>query len=194
MKKNRLFILGIFTVMVALVSLSLVSGTWAKYTSTVSGQATATVAKWGWAYEGNNLDLTSNPQTIEFNLFQTRYDSDGSTPETDVKANLIAPGTSGKFDLEFANKSEVNAEYKVHFTVTNTSNVPLEYNVNGQGWKSTLDDITTAVQVAMETGTAKIEVEWRWAFESGADPADTTLGIDTPTVTVKAEITFEQVD
>ena len=69
MKRNKLFILGICTVMVALVSLSLVSGTWAKYTSTVSGSSAARVAKWDVVYTDNAATATSgakNSQTINF--------------------------------------------------------------------------------------------------------------------------------
>ena len=37
MKKNRILIAGVITAFVALITLSLVSGTWAKYTSQVQG-------------------------------------------------------------------------------------------------------------------------------------------------------------
>ena len=47
MKKNKLFLLGLFVVFAAVLSLSLVSNTLAKYTTSDSGSDTARVAKWG---------------------------------------------------------------------------------------------------------------------------------------------------
>ena len=116
MRKNRLFILGIFTVMVALVSLSLVSGTWAKYTSTVSGKDTARVAKWD--VKVNTVKGASTKQTVTFDLFSTTaiLDTKDGLAETDVTnnpdddKNVIAPGTKGKVTFTLRNDSEVSAE------------------------------------------------------------------------------------
>ena len=191
MKKQRFFMLGIITVLVAVLSLTFVSSTFAKYTSTVSGNDTATVAKWGWEYNGTALSAT--PAALTFDLLQTRYDSNGTDEETDVKTGLIAPGTQGKFELVFKNTSEVNANYTVDFTV-NEAGVPLQWKLNDGEWADDLADITSAVAVAMETGESTVVVQWRWAFNSGDDEHDTDLGFTTPDISVSVNVVFTQID
>ena len=193
MRKNRLFILGIFTVMVALVSLSLVSGTWAKYTSTVSGSDSARVAKWAFT----TVDLAH--EKVEFNLFNSIKDSNGTDAETDVAANLIAPGTSGSFSFSVKNESEVNAVYTVAYT-SNEAGVPLVFSTDGSSWVGTLEELNVT-DAAFDMGdTVNITVHWKWAFEGGEaagwqDSNDTSLGTTgTAEPTVAISLTFTQVD
>lgn len=208
MRKNRLFILGIFTVMVALVSLSLVSGTWAKYTSTTSGSDTAKVAKWEWVLNGEDPVATA---TGIVDVFSTVYDTDGTTDETDVDGNLIAPGTSGSFQFELTNKSQVTGAYAIVLEETNTSNVPLQYSLNGTDWYDSIAELNAAnaTELANTLAIGALEkvvtVSWRWVFdneESGdghdgqTNGTDTTLGAWTtqPEVKINYTITLVQVD
>ena len=201
MKRNKLFILGICTVMVALVSLSLVSGTWARYTSTVSGSDTATVAKWNWTYNGGSLATTGEGEKLTFGLFETIVDTvDGATDE-DVDAGLIAPGTKGQFKLSFTNASEVNAEYTVTFS-SSEEVAPIEYSLDGSHWVDTIAELSTTpgspVQVDMGQ-SAEITVYWQWAFEPAAggtwtNADDTALGLTPVTHKVTATVVFDQVD
>ena len=191
MRKNRLFILGIFTVMVALVSLSLVSGTWAKYTSTVSGEDSARVAKWAFT----TVDLAA--EEVEFNLFNSTGDYNN------VAANdgsLIAPGTSGSFTFSVKNESEVNAVYTVAYT-SNEAGVPLVFSTDGTNWVGTLEELNVTNEAFNMGATANITVHWKWAFEGGEaagwqDSNDTSLGtaatLAEPTVSIS--LTFTQVD
>lgn len=196
MKKNLMFKLGLFSAALVLVATCLVTGTWAKYTTTVTGTDTATVAK--WSIEVNDSSITVASPTVTFDLFNTIKDTDGTNDETDVAANLIAPGTSGLFELKVENLSEVNATYEISFTETNAANVPLQYSTDGTTWKDSIADINVAATaIAMETGTATVKVQWRWVFSTNAagDAADTTIGQGAPaTVTVAATITVTQVD
>lgn len=193
-------------VLVAIVAVGayFVSGTYAKYTSTMSGKGSASVAKWAWKI--NDRDFTTADSVSEeftFNPFASIKDSDGSA-ETDVDTNLIAPGTSGNVTLDITNNSEVNAEYKVEFEVTkNTSNIPLEYSLDGQNWVSDIADLnlgtTTPIAIAMKGGKAtQSNLQWRWVFEADRDAADTALGFAAnttrPEVEVKATVTVTQVD
>lgn len=197
MRKNRLFILGIFTVMVALVSLSLVSGTWAKYTSSVSGSDSARVAKWEFTL--NSVAVTNSavatPQNVTFDLFKTIKDTDGSA-ETDLSAidgSIIAPGTQGSFDLVINNTSEVNATYSIDYTITNEDSIPVQFSVDGTNWSSSLEDVA-ATPIAHTNGTKTITVQWKWAFD-GNDNVDTLLGLDGDAeISVAVKITFTQVD
>ena len=194
MKKQRFFMLGIITVLVAVLSLTFVSSTFAKYTSTVSGSDLARVAKWAW--EINDDALAKGATELTFNLFDTINDTkDPYGAETDVKAELLAPGTQGQFVLKFDNLSEVNATYAVDWTLTNTKSVPLEFSIDGTNWKSNLDELDIdPTTLNMLTGTATVTIQWRWSF----DGDDTALGFDAAAadieVIVKAAVTFTQVD
>ena len=214
MKRNRLFILGIVTVLVALLSLTLVSGTFAKYTSTATGSDTAKVAK--WSVEVNDHQIANNdPQTVDFNLFEVAkvYDTNGvtdftaaGTDDADVKNGsedaLIAPGTWGKCAVVIENLSEVTAKATVTFAQTNGSNVPMEYSLDGSAWTSNIGTLSvTTADLAIESGSETVNLWWRWVFEGGTDAldtADTALGIaaqtTAPSVVVTATIVAEQVD
>ncbi len=189
MKKQRFFMLGIITVLVAVLSLTFVSSTFAKYTSNVSGDDTARVAKWEWTYVAG-----TGGDEIEFDLFNTVKDSDGNT-ESDVKVGtgetIIAPGTQGSFELVFGNASEVNAEYLVEFDVTNADNIPVEFSTDNAHWASSISDLSAVINMG---AGASNTIYWRWVF-NGDDGDDTALGeVGTATVTVKATVTWTQID
>lgn len=196
-KDNKLVKFTMFVLLITIVVIVLVSGTYAKYTSDASGSATATVAK--WQIKANGTDITVDDATIAFNLFETINDTGNTAVETDVINNKIAPGTAGKFDLKIDNLSEVTAEYSIDFVLTNTSNIPIEFSTDGTTWKTTLDTINSTSNLTAGTGTDTVTVQWRWVF-NGNDGTDTTLGIvaqatDTaPIVIVKATLTATQVD
>lgn len=192
MKKMSLFALLLAAVLVTSYS---VSGTYAKYTSTFSGTSdSARVAK--WAFEINDGAVTDS---FTFNLFDTVNDTKTSAAETDVKVGegetIIAPGTTGSFDIKLENLSEVNATYTVDYTVTNTNSIPVEFKVGDGEWSTELADVTTPVAVNMG-GQDSITIQWRWTFEEeGRDAADTLLGSNgTAKIEVKADITVIQVD
>ena len=188
-----------FTMLVlilTMLSLCLVSNTYAKYTSTFAGSDTAIVAKW---------DVSAGDASTTIDLFNSSkiYDTNGvtdytqgGTDDTDVKNGnadgIIAPGTWGSFSYSVSNNSDVNATYTVDYTVT-AANVPLEWSIDGSTWSTNLSNVSTT---ALNMGaTANVTVYWRWAF-NGDDTADTTLGTATtlarPEVTITT--TFAQVD
>ncbi len=206
MKKNKVLLLGIITVFVAIFSLTLVSGTWAKYTSSVQASDEARVAKWAWAVNGDDVVAGTAQKDLVFDLFNTIYDSEGQT-ENDVKKDenttIIAPGTSGSFVVEIENLSEVTGQYAIEFTVKQTSadgneeivTIPLEYSVNDGTWASTLSAISASDATKLAaSASATVTVQWRWAFEGNDDANDTKLGIAAPSITVTAKLTFTQVD
>ncbi len=88
MKKNRMMRLVSVLLICVLLTTSIISGTFAKYTTEGSVTDTARVAKWGI-----KIDVTSG-------LFAMTYNSpDTTTPTVTVSSsddsNLVAPGTSG---------------------------------------------------------------------------------------------------
>lgn len=188
-----------FTMLVlilTMLSLCLVSNTYAKYTSTFAGSDTAIVAKWDVSAgdASTTIDLFNSSKIYDTNNV-TDY-TQGGTDDTDVTNGtadgIIAPGTWGSFSYSVSNNSDVNATYTVDYTVT-AANVPLEWSVDGSTWSTNLSNVSTT---ALNMGaTANVTVYWRWAF-NGDDTADTALGTATtlarPEVTITT--TFTQVD
>ena len=202
MKKNRILIAGVITAFVALITLSLVSGTWAKYTSQVQGTDTAKVAKWSFTYDGKDIQKVTE---ADIKLFDANkiYDLDESgnvstTVDTDVKTGtdkaIIAPGVGGLYQVEVVNNSEVNAKYEVSYElVTGSAAVPLEFSTDNKTWGD-LNSVAKSLTALDQTKSATITVYWRWAFDANRDADDTKLGIAEGNVTIKVTITFTQVD
>ena len=213
MKKNRTMRIAVLMLALSLLTCCFVGSTFAKYTSSASGSSTATVAKWSINVEGTEIAVTGAPKTVAFDLFTTINDTKApGGDETDVADNLIAPGTTGSFELNIANNSEVTAEYDILYTISNTSNVPLEFSLTGaeDSWTSdiaTLNATNVRLEYADDAETdgvderaSSVTVYWRWVFTTDAsgDTADTALGIAAqtaaPKVTVTASIVVDQVD
>lgn len=208
MKKARnVFLFAL--VLLSVISMGSVAGTYAKYTSNSSFTDQARVAKW-------DIKLNNNQMTQNFtiDLFKTvNKDTDGSD-ETDVKEGtttekIIAPGTQGEFTFNIKNDSEVNANVKMDWTgYNNDDNIPIKFKgtitaadgtVTSTDW---LDDITSILTTptALEmTKTVSVKVEWKWDYEAddvdAGDVVDTTLGeTGTAVVIVAGKVVATQVD
>ncbi|MBR3229950.1 MAG: hypothetical protein IKF91_03890 [Bacilli bacterium] len=191
-KEKRLtsiVILGLFIAMIAVIA---VSGTYAKYTTKFEGTDTATIAKWDVSVTG----ISSS----SIDLFKTIKDTGGTNNETDVAAaKMIAPGTSGSFNIVLTNQSDVPAKYTVSFEETNPLGAKIVYSVNGTDCASLAACGIDETAVAMTNGSATIPVAWRWEYDDDNDTQDTTVGVNAKTaadktVTVKATLNVTQVD
>lgn len=184
MKKNRMMRLASVLLVLCLLTTSIISGTFAKYTSTTEATASATVAKWDVKLDGKAFN-----ETITFDFTEKWTDSDGNA-ETDVVSKKLAPGTKGSFDLEVSNTSEVNAQFKINFDFTALNGLPLTftYKIGGDAYT-----VGNFVAIGMNE-TKTVTVTWEWPFERNADAADTTLGEAAGTFNVSATVVAEQVD
>lgn len=202
MKNNKTVKFMALVLFVTILAIILVSGTYAKYTTSVTGSDTATVAKWSIKLGDEDI-AKSTEKTFTIDLFSTITNTNGSE-EKNVKetdGSLIAPGTMGSFTLaSLKNESEVNAKYSVTYTLTNESGVPLEFTTNKDdesSWKSDFTAINVSDEnLAMDATATTATVYWRWAFtkDTARDTSDTALGTTTPTVTLTAKIDVEQAD
>lgn len=221
MKKNKMMRTASVLLVAALMTTSMISGTFAKYTTSVEAGDTAVVAKWsvgatlnnasfGSATDSKTVDIFS--QSAVYDTKDANYKSDGTVDKNVIEATdgtaIIAPGTWGKFTYTLSNDSDVNATYAVTYTV-DEKNVPLEWSTNGSTWTDNLSNIAdTAINMPTIKGTATTidqTVYWRWAFEgkdssvnttAQTDTADTTLGTAETLAnpSVKIAVTFTQVD
>ena len=112
--KAWLHFIAIVLTVVTIVSLAVGLFAWSRYTTTQSGNATASVAKWNF-----NLSLKSGTTSVSGNssldLATTQY-----AASTHVAEGRIAPGTSGQFDIEIdTSGTEVSMVYDVTIAMTN---------------------------------------------------------------------------
>ena len=197
MKKNKTMRLAAILLVCVLLTTSVISGTFAKYTSQASAYDTARVAKWDIQLNGESIAENK----FKFDLFDT-VNGAGAGDETGndlhvkdgTDVAIIAPGTSGSFAIELQNKSEVTAAYTIDYTVFNPAGIPVKFSVDGTTWGD-LADVTDPVVLAMDASATTVNVQWKWDFDGTRDAADTALGLrGADTITVTAAITVNQVN
>lgn len=224
MKRNKLFLLGLFVVFAAVLSLSLVSSTFARYTTTNNGSDTARVAKWGVEITVGNFDA--------FDAAYAKDDASATTISTvsvvaaDSK-NVLAPGTTRNLvglDIAGAPEVAVRVTYAAELTLTNwkvggTDYCPLIFTVGTEEYyigKTGIEDVAqlkAAVEAAIAEYTAEYDansdlsgagapvVSWKWEIDQATVPGqtnekDTALGnaATAATVTLTITATVTQID
>lgn len=220
-KKNLIARLGVLALVFTLVTTTLVSGTYSKYVTQVTGSDTARVAKFAFNLSDSKGGVahTQAVTTGTFNIFDntdagvfintTNIGSDGK--------KLIAPGTTGTVTFSVSNSSEVKVTQLFAISETNTGNIPVYYTYKTKNYSSILTgtgidgnlaalatalttDSTTLAATNGTAGTAATYViGWTWDFagiKTGqADATDTTLGIaGSATVALNITATVTQSD
>jgi len=182
--KKRSLMLTVLLVLVGLTS-GYVASTYAKYTSTINGSGTMTVAKWAFATDNETQNYT-------ISIAPTAHAST-------LVANKIAPGTSGSFNVALNNE---NSEVGVDFTLAldSITNVPHNLKFYKDNSYTTelvpgTDTITGQLTAGDATGL-EVPIYWRWLYETDAiatnDPLDTEDGEAANTLTVGVTITGVQ--
>ena len=198
-----------FVLLITMVVLCLVSGTFAKYTSEFSATDSAVVARWSVS-DGNieeTFDIFKASKIYDtVNGIVTEVDEDVSQEngaDSGDALGKIAPGTWGKFEYTLLNDSEVTAEYTITYDAKENG-VPLLWSTDGSDWKEEAKDLNVTKEKLAVSGDKKIEIYWKWDFEvadadgfiTTRDAADTALGqastLAVPTIDV--DVVFEQVD
>ena len=121
MKKNKMMRLASFLLIAVLLSTSVISGTFAKYTTYDEDSTSARVAKWGFEATANSIVLDD--------LFDDVYThtSNGDTVKTGNGDELVAPGTTSfvtfKFEYDTTSNGISAPEVAYNFTVKATTNL-----------------------------------------------------------------------
>lgn len=223
MKKTKLMRAALLLLVLTLITSCFVGGTFAKYTTSASGQDSARVAKWGF----------NNASVVLTDLFNTNYNNVLGTE------NVIAPGTKGNARFGFTYGGDNNAtapEVAYTFTVSadeSTCDPSIKKNTNikwsldgavvpaaGSATAGSWDALLAAIKnlsgdplgektyapgelpKAFKTadGAYMHTVAWEWAFETAndatQDKTDTEMGNANPLATVALKITVSatQVD
>jgi hypothetical protein len=109
MRKNKMMRAASALMVAVLLTTCTISGTFAKYVTTASGNDTARVAKWGVVVTG-----------MADTLFAEEYDAAGGTVKygTASVEDLVAPGTKNDTGVTFgiSGKPEVAVKIKVEVT------------------------------------------------------------------------------
>lgn len=218
--KKKAIILGALLLATVVTGFS-VSGTYAKYVSSVDTEDEARVAMWG-------VDLGD----IELDLFEDTYYANGYTSakanknSDGTRDNIVAPGTSGEysFRIDFGgNAPEVS--YKLNIEAEGTDTIkayadanlggyqPIVYTLDGHKYYS-IEDLANAIE-GLTTGAvydpgklpaanvlAEHTIGWSWAFDDTEDDyiddeKDTELGnaiiTEDLSVSLSIKVTAEQV-
>ena len=140
-KRNPLPRLGAAVLVLTLATTALLSGTMAKYTSTVSGTDTARVAKFDYTVHQNEETVQLLETATPLDIFGTSADDTGVMGADDTnEQKLVAPGMEGYFGFTFTNKSEVAVQATFDsLGYENENGLPLIYYFNG-GYYSDLYD------------------------------------------------------
>lgn len=172
-KRSNAARLGVLVLALTLITTCLVGGTLARYVTEVDGSAKAVVAK--WAFDAKNSNQTIATQNFVIDLGATTNRS--AYPTTDIKEGVIAPGTTGSFDIVLdGTGSEVGIDYTVKFAAKAGTTLPDDMvfsfkpiNESNKGVKlaSLVDETGTIDYTEAAKGMEKtITVYWSWAFDA----------------------------
>lgn len=182
--------LGALALALTLITTCLMGGTLAKYTNTVEGTGTATVAKWKVVMKANEKEQESD---FTFNL------TDAGTNKSNVVEGKVAPGSTGSIPIEIdAAGSEVAATLSYTIDKTGLGDVPIEFysdaTMNNKiTWNEGKASAQKEIAVGATSDAAKFTTRIYWKWVSTDDTADTTLGskdtadVGTIKITLKAE-------
>ncbi len=189
-KNNRVLRIGLLALVLTLVTASLVSGTFAKYVTTVSGTGTVQVAHWK-VQVGPNATYTAGTEigSNSFNLLNTVANATDVATSTAYK--LIAPGTNGKFEIAYdTTGSEVTHDITVNLvntganSISELGNLKFTFNNGTNEVTKTASEMsgTTGVEIFRKSlgtdgGSGTITVNWDWPIgttvaENDADTDD----------------------
>lgn len=210
MKKNTMMRIASVLMIAVLITTCVISATFAKYTTSTTGNDNARVAYWGF----------EAPATFDFELFANEYD--GTVVSADDE-NVVAPGTAKSASFAFlytpyaANSAITAPEVDYVFTVDCAAtgeygaldrNTNFYWTLDGAGNYQTVAELIAAVELlageadgSAEYGAGDLPtaftagsshtIGWAWNFGTGdvaADEADTIMGnadaLDNVTITI----------
>ena len=184
MMNKKSLILVVLLVLVGLTT-GYVASTYAKYTSTVTGSGTATVAKWAFSTDNTTQSLTINlSPTVD---------------ATTLVANKIAPGTSGSFGIQLVNThSEVGVDFSITIDTITGQPANLKF-YKDSSFTTELTPGTSTVTGQLTAGDSTgvtVPIYWKWAYETSDiatnDPIDTTAGETAAQLTIGVTIVGTQ--
>lgn len=203
-KNNNIGVIAILAVaLIAVLAFGIWA--WSKYTTTLNGNGTATVAKWKFGTNTtiNGIDLATASNTA----------GNGVAFDTvnNVKADRIAPGTKGSFTVLLdTSGTEVALQYDI--ILSNITNKPTNLHFYSDADCTKLIEDTTHKTASVSGKISKTDAEkaatkavtiyWKWDYQTGTtteeiaanDKLDTTDGEKANKVTFDLTIKGTQID
>lgn len=220
MKRNKTVKTTMLLMIAVLMTLSLVSGSMAKFIHTTQGSDIARVAQFelvvqSYDQRGGESSATvwGSPET-KINLLSTTTDDSGifNDPTTGFDTNnnmkLIAPGSSGQFNINVSNKSEVPVRptFAINEAFFNDKKIPIVYGYNtyfysnyclpglsvgGKHITGSLEDLSEELSLSVgnlapSNASSSVNAQtqtiaWSWAFnaeDNQTSASDTLLAVD----------------
>lgn len=197
MKKNWFLRIGLISLVLALATTCLLGGTFAKYTTTVSGSDNIQVAKFAFKATDGGTELENGGAVI--NLFDdAKTDATGT-----VQTGMFAPGVYGTFKIVLDNTGSdvdvvINDDSEVDIILSasdeaafdpNTAFIKfvVSYEPIGEepdyGAVASLNDLAAAVEAAIELdgedyiekGSA-VTIYVAYIWEGATDAVDSAIG------------------
>ena len=206
-KNNKALRVAAGLAVAAMLSTCLVSGTFAKYTTSGNIVDSARVAKFGVEVAGNA------------GAFTDEYSSDNGLTVKSTGGDVVAPGTEGTFrantitgkpEVAVHVENSVVADLGENWTVDGVYYCPLEVTVGATTIKGTectsVEDFENKIAAAVKKTSAdyapnaditaaSTAISWKWAFTGNDDAKDTKLGdAANATVSFNLTTTVTQVD
>lgn len=206
MKKNKMMRAAGALMVVTLLTTSLVSGTFAKYTTSGSATDSARVAKFG-------VTVVADGTLFDENYFATTNTPAGTTPDGEKDGveqailtvessasgeKVVAPGTKNDTGLTLALSGKPEVDVQVAYTVNTAEEIflddyyPVKFTLKKGTTELVKDGKLSAVKTELEklnvrydantvlSTTDNINLTWKWDFEDSSvtdvNKKDTALG------------------
>ena len=206
MKRNTILRVSAILLVLTLLSTCVISGTFAKYTTSANADDDARIAKWGVVVEATAEAFTENDDDTVISFVSGE--------------NVLAPGTDGNLcgltitgQPEVAVKIDATAELELtDWAVDGVYYCPLVITVGTTEFKGNdyadAEAFEKAVEDAIVAEIAKdsvdpntnladsVAVTWAWAYEGNDDVKDTALGNEAnpDTISIAVSVTVTQID
>jgi len=198
MKKNLFIKIAMLVVVLTVATACIISGTFAKYTTTVLGEDTISVARFGYQALDSDAGIPYTAGTAAIDLFENAksdatgtvaddhlapgvYGSfaivlDGSDTEVDLAmtGSTVAASATGEMDTDV----DAFISYDITYGVGAATTLGTPSYVGGiratpEEFAAEVEAVLAAITLEKNT-TGYIMVYWMWV--DGSDAADTTLG------------------
>lgn len=206
MKRNTILRVSAILLVLTLLSTCVISGTFAKYTTSADANDDARIAKWGVVVEATAEAFTENDDDTVISFVSGE--------------NVLAPGTDGNLcgltitgQPEVAVKIDATAELELtDWAVDSAYYCPLVITVgttefkgndyaDAEAFEKAVEDAIVAeiavASVDPNTNLADaVAVTWAWAYEGNDDVKDTALGnaAAPATISIAVSVTVTQID
>ena len=186
MKKNKMMRAALALLVVTMLTMSIVSGTFAKYVTQGSATDSARVAKFG-------VEVKSTGSLFSKTYAKGDNTPGGETLSVESEEKVVAPGTKNDTGLTLSLTGKPEVDVKVTFNVTNATEIhlgdyyPVKFTLK-KGNTAIVENDTLAkvkeelnkLEVSYTAGTElssgeTINLSWKWDF-AGDDTKDTKLG------------------